>query len=165
VLVALAFASSPAAAQPANDEAALRAVMARFDRAILDKNLPAMRELFHEGRIVWMSTPHPATREVLARMEGRAIKPVEDQGAHQMLEDPRAKNLRFRETLGKPVIHTDGQMASITFDYDFRVNDQVQNWGKESWQLVKADGQWKIVSLLFSMQLQQVQPAPAGHAQ
>lgn len=162
-LLVLAGLSAVAKAQPAGEGPAIRALMQQFDQAIQKKDLGALRDLFFEGRIVWRSTAHPSSRAMLERAGGRTVKAVEEQGAYEMLQDPRTASLAFRETFGEPAIVTDGQMASVTFNYDFRINDRIQNWGLENWQLAKVDNQWKIVSLLFSVRLQALEAAPQGH--
>jgi hypothetical protein len=49
----------------------------------------------------------------------------------------------------------------VTFDYDFTADGQIQNWGQESWQMVKTAAGWRILHLLFSYRIQAVEPAPA----
>jgi hypothetical protein len=148
------------------DEAALLALRAAFGKAIETKDLAALRALFYDGKIVWRATGHPASRAQSAKLRGQSSVPVvEEEGAHLFLDDPQAKSLALRETFGPARIDTDGQMASMTFNYDFRTNGQVSNWGKENWQLVKVDGQWKILHLLFSYHFPEVRPRPNGHTQ
>jgi len=57
-------------------------------------------------------------------------------------------------------INEDGYVASVTFDYSFWSHRQKQNWGKESWGLVKANGKWKIASVIFSMEFENIVPEP-----
>ena len=38
----------------------------------------------------------------------------------------------------------------MTFNYDFVVNDKVTNSGLEHWQVCKIDGQWKILSVVWT---------------
>ena len=40
-----------------------------------------------------------------------------------------------------------------TFNYDFVINDKVQNTGIEHWQVCKMDGQWKILSVTWTVHL------------
>uniref|UniRef100_A0AAU6WIV1 Nuclear transport factor 2 family protein n=2 Tax=Chryseobacterium TaxID=59732 RepID=A0AAU6WIV1_9FLAO len=47
-------------------------------------------------------------------------------------------------------IINDDVVASVTFDYLFLEEDKVTNWGTESWHLIKAEGKWKIVSIIYS---------------
>ena len=38
----------------------------------------------------------------------------------------------------------------MTLNYDFLVNDKVTNSGVEHWQVCKIDGQWKILSVVWT---------------
>jgi ketosteroid isomerase-like protein len=48
------------------------------------------------------------------------------------------------------VIHTDGTIATVYFDYVFFVDGQAENRGSESWQLVKGADGWRIASIIYS---------------
>jgi len=64
------------------------------------------------------------------------------------------------EQIGK----TDGQLASLTFAYDFTFNCKATNWGMENWQMVKVDGAWRILNLLYSYENPGSALMPARHA-
>lgn len=57
-------------------------------------------------------------------------------------------------------IDTDGFIASVTFDFSFWAAGKKGLWGKESWGLVKINKQWKIASVIFSMELENIVPEP-----
>jgi hypothetical protein len=42
-------------------------------------------------------------------------------------------------------------LGPVTFDYDFVVNDKVTNSGIEHRQVCKIDGQWKILSVVWTV--------------
>jgi hypothetical protein len=42
-------------------------------------------------------------------------------------------------------------LGLATFNYDFVVNDKVTNSGIEHWQVCKMDGQWKILSVVWTV--------------
>lgn len=142
------------------DHEAIRQVVAAFKDAIKFKNLPALRSVFYNGDIRWLSSGHPPSRAFAERLSGEPVPVVDTRGAHEMLDDPRMKALAFEERFYAPKIVTDGQIATVTFDYDFRVNGQVQNWGAETWQMVKTEDGWRILQLLFSYHLPQVTRPP-----
>jgi hypothetical protein len=48
------------------------------------------------------------------------------------------------------VIHTDGTIAIVYFDYVFNVDGKPENRGSETWQLVKATDGWRIVAIIYS---------------
>jgi hypothetical protein len=53
-------------------------------------------------------------------MTGEPAQIVEDEGAYELLDDPRLAEIAIEERFYDPVIRTDGQIATVTFDYDFR---------------------------------------------
>lgn len=148
---------------PQSDSAEIKSIMTSFDEAIAAKDLPKLTALFYEDKINWLATGHPESRAFAAKLTGMPVAVLEAQGANQMLDNPQVKQLALREHFGQPTIISDGQLASVTFKYDFRVNNAVQNWGLETWQMVKTEGGWKVVNLIFSYNVQQVAPEPENH--
>lgn len=145
--------------QGAQDDITLiKQVMGSFDAAIKAKDVAALRALFYEGKIVWRATGHPQSRAEIGRLESRTVPIVEDIGAHQLIVNPELAAFRLEEVLGEPTIRTDGQLATVTFSYRFLAQGQIQNWGEESWQMAKAADGWKIVHLMFSYHLEQLNP-------
>ena len=66
----------------------------------------------------------------------------------------------YREDFHNIAIRNDDYIATITFDYGFFVNNQLSNWGKESWMLIKQDNKWKITAVNYSMVLPHQEPYP-----
>jgi hypothetical protein len=48
------------------------------------------------------------------------------------------------------VIHTDGTIAAVYFDFVFNVDGKANNRGSETWQLVKSADGWRIASIIYS---------------
>lgn len=153
--------AAPASAPATNDVAQIEQVIERFKAAIVAKDKSAMAALFYDKKVVWRSSGHPASRDALARMQGKPTAVVEDQGAYEFLDDPRLAKVAIEERFYHPQIITDGQIATVAFSYDFRLQGSIQNWGAESWQLVKTPEGWRILHLLFSVNLQMLAAAPA----
>lgn len=57
-------------------------------------------------------------------------------------------------------IDNDESIATVSFDYSFWEKDKKINWGKESWHLVKIKDEWKIASVIFSMDFEKINPEP-----
>ncbi|WP_300685034.1 hypothetical protein [Chryseobacterium sp.] len=49
-------------------------------------------------------------------------------------------------------IENNDVIASVIFDYSFLSNRKASNWGKEFWHLAKINGQWKIISVIYSLE-------------
>jgi hypothetical protein len=54
----------------------------------------------------------------------------------------------------------DGYIASVIFNYSFWEKGKKTNWGKESWAMIKTNGQWKITAVIFSSESEHVNPEP-----
>jgi hypothetical protein len=49
-------------------------------------------------------------------------------------------------------ITQDANVAWVMFDYEFLVDGKAQNYGVETWQMMKvAEGKWKIASVMWTM--------------
>ena len=48
-------------------------------------------------------------------------------------------------------IDTDGDIASVAFDYRFLSDGRQTNWGREMWQLVRTEEGWKIISVVWTI--------------
>jgi ketosteroid isomerase-like protein len=55
--------------------------------------------------------------------------------------DPRHTNV---------VIHTDGTVATVYFDFVFYIDGKPENKGSETWQLVKGTDGWRIAAISYS---------------
>jgi len=55
------------------------------------------------------------------------------------------------ETFSNTKIETDGDVASVSFDYSFHDDGVKTNWGKEMWQLIRTEQGWKIFSVIYSV--------------
>ena len=48
------------------------------------------------------------------------------------------------------VIHTDGTIAAVHFDFVFKIDGKAENRGSETRQMVKAVGGWRIAAITYS---------------
>ena len=58
------------------------------------------------------------------------------------------KTTKFQETIKSYSIQVDGSMANAWTAYDFHVNGKFSHCGVNSFQLVKQEGEWKIIYLI-----------------
>ena len=52
------------------------------------------------------------------------------------------------------------EFATISFDYTFNVNAEIQNWGTEYWSLMLVENSWKITSVTWSMNMEHHEKCP-----
>lgn len=147
------LACAPAFARTPNDvaaEAQLREVIRRFDAAIVAGDGATLRSLFRPQPSAWASVLGEAeyARLKARRPEAQRVRPDTYENFAKMVETAK---LPQRERFTDIDIRTDGAMASVSFDYVYEEDGVAQNRGIESWQLIKADDGWKIVSMLYSV--------------
>lgn len=152
MLVAL-LACAPTLARTPNDaaaEAQVREVIRRFDAAIVARDGATLRSLFLPQPSAWASVLGEADYARLKerRPEAKRVRPDTYERFAAMVETAK---LPQRERFSDIDIRTDGAMASVSFDYVYEEDGVAQNRGIESWQLVKLDDGWKIMSMLYSV--------------
>ena len=57
---------------------------------------------------------------------------------------------RFTETIGNPAIEVDGDIAMVWAPFVVRVDGKVSNCGYDLFDLIRENGQWKVMNLTFS---------------
>ncbi|OYW21337.1 MAG: hypothetical protein B7Z43_10800 [Sphingomonas sp. 12-62-6] len=144
------------------DRRDIEQLVVQFKAALSAKDAVALTALFYDGNVVWLASAHPSSRAFVAERTGKPVPAIQNEGAIKLLEQARTASISIEERFYSPSLTSDGQIATLTFDYDFRANDTVQNWGHESWQLVKTEAGWRILHLLFSYTIQGIAPSPHG---
>jgi GH15 family glucan-1,4-alpha-glucosidase len=73
-----------------------------------------------------------------------------------------ADNESKEETFRNLRIDTDGDIATVWFDYSFHAGGRETNHGREAWQLVNTDDSWKIISVIYSVdRMPEAEPSAA----
>lgn len=52
------------------------------------------------------------------------------------------------------------EFATVSFDYSFNFNSKIQNWGTEYWSLILINDVWKITSVTWSMNIEEIEKCP-----
>jgi hypothetical protein len=140
-----------------DDKDSIHKVLHTFMECLVKKDSLRFYNLFHTDPVVWVGVTQQKTF------------------ADELKKDSKAKdNFRanyksfYRHFYTKEIeekfynvqIHEDGYIASVVFDYSFWEKGKKTNWGKESWAMIKTNGQWKITSVLFSTEDETIRPEP-----
>ena len=135
-------------------EAQVRAVAHAFRQAIVDKDGAAFTALFLDpSKATWISVESDA-RLAAAQTTGR---PVGD----KVLVGPELTPTSFirrivqsstghDETMENLRIATDGDIASVHFDFTYLNDGRAITTGEEAWLLVRTAEGWRIVSVVWS---------------
>jgi len=133
LMLFLAFAASPALAQADTEEAAIRAALEHYllGHATGDGAHHAM--VFHDvANLYWIRDGELATRTSADYIAGAPGEPAED-------EAERRREITMVDVTG------DAAVAKIVLDYpDALLTDYMS--------LLKIDGEWKIVSKIFTVE-------------
>jgi hypothetical protein len=135
------------------DTASVEAVIAAFGACIVGKNKNRFVKLFLHENTVWQSVTGDANLRMVRDKKPEALKVrVNPKSGHlsfigSIVADKEREEEKFRDIK----IETDGDIASVFFDYSFHVDDKETNRGKEAWHLVRTDDGWKIVSVIWSV--------------
>ncbi len=111
--------------------------------------------LFLHDSITWAAIYVGDTKnKLLEQQPNFTFQPGDYKSFYNMLKDG------FEERFYDIKIDIRDEFASVTFDYTFNVNSVIQNWGIEQWSLMLVNGQWKITSVTWSMNMEQIQKCP-----
>lgn len=141
-----------------NEKAEIKAIVTEFMNCLVKKDSVKFYGLFYPGNVAWVGgikdktfqdnlKNNAAARDYFIGDYKQFYRFISDSGADQ-------------EKFYNINIENDENIAAVIFDYSFWKNKIKQNWGKESWGLVKVDGQWKIASVLFSIEMEKISPEP-----
>lgn len=142
------------------DEAGIRRVVEAFRLSIIERDKERFLKLFLEGGVSWQSTLSDAA---LARLHAKNPKVVKlrvnpANNPTSFIDEVIADKASSEETFNNIRIDSDGDVAAVTFDYRFLSDGKETNYGKEAWQLIRTADGWRIVSVIWSVNLP-VEPA------
>lgn len=143
--------------QTRTDKQQIQKVLNTFMDCLVMKDSAKFYSLFHTDPVVWVGVTHQKTHAAELKKDST-------------VQDNFRANYKsfYRYFYDKSVeekfyniqILENGYIASVMFDYSFWGNGKKENWGKESWGLIKTNGQWKITSVIFSSEDEAINPEP-----
>ena len=151
-LTAQAFAQGqqPKFNSNADDNTKIGNLLEEFRQDIIRKDGYALTKLVLNRNVLFHHTNTQeeidSARKYNAQFDG--IGPSQLDGFAKLLATSKDKlEERFRNI----EIRQDGPLGLVTFNYDFVINDKVHHSGLEVWQVCKIDGQWKILSVAWTI--------------
>jgi ketosteroid isomerase-like protein len=148
-------------AQNTDGKAQIEKVIEDFRTAIIKKDEPGFLKLFVKEDITWTGV---TTDTSIARLYVNRPQPDMKPPRKTFSSTPRrfinsiiADKSKSDETFSNVRIDSDGDVAQVWFDYSFLSDGYKENWGKESWQMVRTEDGWKIAAVVWS---QEFNPVP-----
>ena len=147
--------SSRRHAEP-NDVVAIKQVVESFRTSLINKDKATYLSLFFSDKpedIGWQFVSEDTRLEHIRKTKPDAIKArhIPTNSFIGLIDGAVATREPREETFSNISIDTDGEIASVSFDYTFLANGKRSNWGKELWQLVRTEKGWKIFSVVYTI--------------
>lgn len=159
-LLLVAFLQPVHAAQSVRNDpahvAAIREVVEAFRTSIINKDKATFVKLFvsdNPEHITWQLVDDDERVAKLKKIVPEARRVVRwPENNHIAMIDriTMAGSEPTEEVFRDIVIDTDGEIASVNFDYAFLLDGKEEHWGREMWHLVRTDDGWKIISVIWS---------------
>ncbi len=157
-LLALSACLQPAWAAPNDpkDVAAIREVVEAFRTSIVKKDKKTFVKLFVSDKpehVTWQLVDDDARVARLKKIvpEARRVVRWPENNYLSMIDRTVAPDSgSIEEVFRNLAIDTDGEIASVNFDYAFMFDGKEEHWGREMWHLVRTDEGWKIISVIWS---------------
>ncbi|MEH3114345.1 hypothetical protein [Pedobacter terrae] len=129
----------------------IKRVVLQFKESIIQKDSITFHSLFHENPVVWIGVVKNRSQQ-----KRLGINPV---NRKNYFKDTYENFFRYimekggkEEKFDQIKIINDDVIASVSFNYSFREENTMTNWGSEYWHLIKTEGKWKIVSIIYSFE-------------
>ena len=140
----------------ASDLKAIEQVVEAFRTSLIQKDKPTYMGLFFSDKpedIGWQFVSEDIRLQQIRKTKPDAIKArqIPSNNFISLIDAAVATTEPREETFSNVKIETDGEIASVSFDYSFLANGKNTNWGKEMWQLVRTEQGWKIFSVVYTI--------------
>jgi hypothetical protein len=145
------------AQQTSKDKEEIHQLLNSFMQSIVKKDSVTFNSLFFEGNVNWIGVIKEKSQAKRIEVNPSIVKNYFTSTYTSFIQSI-LRDKKSEEKFENIVIQNDDAIASVTFDYSFWSEDSMTNWGNEYWQLVKINGQWKISSVLFSIEISKYYP-------
>lgn len=147
--------SALAAHNDPEDVAAVREIVEAFRTSIIKKDKATFVGLFYSDspeHVTWQLVDDDARVARLKTFvpEARRVVRWPENNYLTMIDRTVAGSEAIEEVFRNVVIDTDGEIASVNFDYSLLLDGKEEHWGREMWHLVHTDEGWKIISVIWS---------------
>ena len=148
--------TTQARSRATSDEAAIRQVVESFRTSLINKDKATYMSLFFSDKpedIGWQFVSEDTRLAHIRKTKPDAIKArqIPSNNFISLIDGVVATTEPREETVSNISVDTDGEIASVSFDYTFLANGKQTNWGREMWQLIRTEKGWKIFSVVYTI--------------
>lgn len=129
--------------------AAIEQVMKQYHEAVVTHNGAALSGLFLPDANIWLNVLTDSTYD-RAKAKTPTAQKVRVGNYRDFAKFVSTTTQSLDPEHSNVVIHTDGTVAAVYFDYVFKADGKANNTGSETWQLVKAANGWRIAAICYS---------------
>ncbi|MBL4791337.1 MAG: nuclear transport factor 2 family protein [Kordiimonadaceae bacterium] len=131
--------------------AAIEAIVDKFQKAIIAHDGAAINALLLHDDILFISAaPQKMIDRVRELQDPDYMKKRPSGQAQGFVKFVSESKMAIEERFYNVKITEDSGFALVVFDYDFRMDGTVTNYGIETWQMFKVDGIWRIATVAWS---------------
>lgn len=153
-ILIIANVQQPYAQQRADSNKQIGKIIDNYTQSVIKRDSITFYNLFNDETVIWCAA-------LKDRSQGKEIesKGLQEAGSNYFSSTYKGfmrSLFRYEETEDKfDNIHIteDGTVATVNMDYSFWANGRMTNWGCKYLTLIKKDGNWKIASVLYSLEL------------
>lgn len=135
----------------------LTVVLEKFKTAIIEKDTTNFKKLFFSDKVPFVGIMSKLT-EASIKKDFPDFQGISVSNSSKFIHEISINNKPQEEKSYKPVIETDGNIASISFVYSFHSSKKMIQWGYEKWNLVRVENEWLITDVIFSIHFPEVEP-------
>lgn len=136
----------------AHDTAAINKVIEDFKTAIKTKDVRLLSTLVLNSNILFDAPLAPERIEFVRSRSDVTFDGLRRSGYNDFARFIATSKEPVEEKFYNVKITQDKHVAWVMFDYEFVVGGKTQNYGIETWQMMKvADNSWKIASVMWTV--------------
>lgn len=140
--------------QKTDDKKKILAIIDVYSKSVIAKDSIAFYNLFNEGNVTWCAGLKDRTQ--VKELQSKGLEKAKSNyfsGSYKGFLRGLFKYQSTEDKFDNIKIVEDGTVASVTMDYSFWANGKMTNWGGKYLNLIKRDGEWKITSVIYSLEL------------
>ncbi|MBO1255818.1 hypothetical protein J3L16_08995 [Alteromonas sp. 5E99-2] len=134
------------------DETAINNIIQNFKDSIENKDDSLFLSLFHSSNVSWVGVISDETLETLISLDPKFKQQpkIMNSTPNEFIQNIVSSKQQSKEVFKDIQIFQDGEVASVSFNYDFYKDEKLTNYGQEHWQLINTSEGWKINAVNFS---------------